>query len=101
MVETSSRSSESGAKQRVIIVGGGLAGLATATILAERGREVVVLEAEDFLGGRVGAWTDKLADGTEFQMERGFHAFFRQYYNLRALMRRVDPELKSLVPMDD
>ena len=25
-------------------------------------------------------------------MNRGFHAFFRQYYNLRALLRRVDPE---------
>ena len=24
-------------------------------------------------------------------MNRGFHAFFRQYYNLRALLRRVDP----------
>ena len=24
-------------------------------------------------------------------MSRGFHAFFRQYYNLRALLRRVDP----------
>ena len=24
-------------------------------------------------------------------MSRGFHAFFRQYYNLRALLRRADP----------
>ena len=34
-------------------------------------------------------------------MERGFHAFFRQYYNLRALLRRVDPELSMLAPLDD
>ena len=34
-------------------------------------------------------------------MERGFHAFFRQYYNLRALMRRVDPELSCLEPQED
>ena len=34
-------------------------------------------------------------------MERGFHAFFRQYYNLRALLRRVDPELDRLVPLPD
>ena len=29
-------------------------------------------------------------------MNRGFHAFFRQYYNLRALLRRVDPALSML-----
>jgi hypothetical protein len=26
-----------------------------------------------------------------------FHALFRQYYNLRALLRRIDPDLQSLV----
>jgi hypothetical protein len=31
-------------------------------------------------------------------MSRGFHAFFRQYSNLRALLRRVDPDLRSVVP---
>ena len=34
-------------------------------------------------------------------MNRGFHAFFRQYYNLRALLRRVDPALSMLTPIDD
>jgi isorenieratene synthase len=34
-------------------------------------------------------------------MSRGFHAFFRQYYNLRALLRRVDPALEGLTPVDD
>ena len=34
-------------------------------------------------------------------MNRGFHAFFRQYYNLRALLRRVDPQLSMLTPVDD
>ena len=28
-------------------------------------------------------------------MSRGFHAFFRQYYNLRALLRRADPGLAA------
>ena len=62
---------------------------------------VLVLEKERFLGGRAGSWDDRLADGTAFQMERGFHAFFRQYHNLRAILRRVDPELRSLAPMAD
>ena len=34
-------------------------------------------------------------------MNRGFHAFFRQYYNLRNLLRRIDPTLAMLTPVDD
>ena len=34
-------------------------------------------------------------------MNRGFHAFFRQYYNLRALLRRADPHLSGLLPVED
>lgn len=85
----------------VVVIGGGLAGVAAATVLAERGVECTLLEAEAHLGGRAGAWPDKLADGTEFHMERGFHAFFRQYYGVRALLKRVDPGLDLLAPMDD
>ena len=84
-----------------VVVGGGLAGLAAAVVLAERGVRVTVLERETFLGGRAGAWSDRLRDGTTFDMERGFHAFFRQYYNLRQLLRRVDPELGCLKPTTD
>lgn len=84
-----------------VVIGGGLAGLAAAVVLVERGVRVTVLERENFLGGRAGAWTDRLKDGTTFDMERGFHAFFRQYYNLRQLLKRVDPELGFLKPTDD
>ncbi|MCB9730108.1 MAG: FAD-dependent oxidoreductase [Deltaproteobacteria bacterium] len=86
---------------RVTVVGGGLAGCAAALILAERGAAVTVIEREPVLGGRVGAIPDRLATGQPIAMERGFHAFFRQYYNLRAFMRRFDPDLSSLVPLDD
>lgn len=82
--------------RHVVVVGGGLAGLAAATVLAERGAKVTLLEKDSYLGGRAGAWSDHLRDGTPFQMERGFHAFFRQYYNLRQLLRRVDPSLGFL-----
>lgn len=87
-------------RPHVAVVGGGIAGLAAATGLAERGVSVDVIERERYLGGRVGGWTDS-DGGTELAMNRGFHAFFRQYYNLRALLRRVDPQLRMLVAVDD
>jgi isorenieratene synthase len=84
-----------------VVVGGGLAGLAAATVLAERGVSVTLVEREPFLGGRVAAWPERLATGDSVRMERGFHAFFRQYYNLRALLRRIDPSLSLLRPLED
>ena len=86
---------------RVVVVGAGIAGLAAATCLAERGVEVRLLEREPYLGGRVGGWRTELADGSTASMNRGFHAFFRQYYNLRALLRRADPHLAGLVSLPD
>ncbi|HEY1840092.1 MAG TPA: FAD-dependent oxidoreductase [Mycobacterium sp.] len=85
---------------RAVVVGAGIAGLAAATGLAERGVSVDVIERENYLGGRVGAWTEQ-SDGVELAMNRGFHAFFRQYYNLRALLSRVDATLSMLTPVDD
>ena len=90
-----------GRRPRAVVVGGGIAGLAAATGLAERGVGVEVLEREPYLGGRVGGWRDRLPDGTPVSMGRGFHAFFRQYYNLRNLLRRGDPGLDRLVPLED
>ncbi|GGU23161.1 isorenieratene synthase [Lentzea flava] len=85
----------------VVVVGGGVAGLAAATPLAERGARVVLCEREHYLGGRVGGWSTRLADGSEVTMTRGFHAFFRQYYNLRALLRRADPSGRALTALPD
>ena len=92
----------SGAPARTaVVVGGGIAGVAAATVLAERGIATTVLEREPTLGGRAGAAPLRLASGETVQMERGFHAFFRQYYNLRNLLRRVSPDLDILIPLDD
>lgn len=85
----------------MVVIGGGIAGLAAATGLAERGVRVTLLERGRQLGGRVAGWTETTADGTRLPMSRGFHAFFRQYYNLRALLRRADPGLSRLVPVPD
>lgn len=58
----------------VIIVGAGLAGLACARTLVEAGRDVVVLEAQDGVGGRVR--TDVI-DG--FRLDRGFQVLLTGY----------------------
>src|SRR5262249_51873949 len=86
---------------RAVVVGGGIAGIAAATSLVERGVHVVLLERESYLGGRAGACSVAIATGERIQLERGFHGFFRQYYNLRALLRRVDPELRQLTPLTE
>jgi squalene-associated FAD-dependent desaturase len=49
---------------RTVIVGGGLAGLAAAVALAERGVGVTVLESRPRLGGRASSFVDK-ATGTQ------------------------------------
>lgn len=89
----------------VVVVGGGIAGLAAACGLAERGVAVEVLEREAVLGGRVAGWREQLGDsdpaGAELANNRGFHAFFRQYYNLRSLLRRSDPALERLEAVED
>ena len=51
---------------RVVVVGAGVAGLAAARLLAAGGREVVVLEARDRVGGRLEGTT--LADGTPLEL---------------------------------
>lgn len=48
-------------KADVIVVGGGLSGLSAARLLTAKGYSVIVLEANDRVGGRT--WTKKLPDG--------------------------------------
>lgn len=79
-----------------VVVGGGIAGVSAAVVLAERGIRVTVLEAADHLGGRLGAWPERLPDGSEQNVEHGFHAFFRHYYTWRSILRRADPDLSFL-----
>ena len=80
--------------RRVVVIGGGIAGLAAACGLLERGVAVDLIEPEEQLGGRVRSWEVGTAAG-KVTMSRGFHAFFRQYYNLRALLSRAGSPVTS------
>jgi len=68
-------------RKRVAIVGGGIAGLATAVLLAHEGHTVTLLEQSTTLGGRAGSWEH---DGFRFDtgpswylMPEVFDHFFR------------------------
>mgnify|MGYP001794465324 CR=1 FL=1 len=74
--------------QSVVVVGAGLAGLACAYELSQRGFAVTLLEKSPQLGGKVASWEIE-ANGETFRMEHGFHGFFPQYYNLNNLVTEV------------
>ncbi len=71
--------------KKVLIAGGGLAGLAAAYDLTQAGCAVELFEAREILGGKVSAWKD--ADGD--WIESGLHVFFGCYEELFTLMRAV------------
>ncbi|MGI4855658.1 MAG: flavin monoamine oxidase family protein [Janthinobacterium lividum] len=52
--------------RRIVVVGAGIAGLAAARRLLQEGRDVLVLEARDRIGGRV--WTDHFACGARVDL---------------------------------
>ncbi|MCA9623094.1 MAG: FAD-dependent oxidoreductase [Myxococcales bacterium] len=89
---------EDGETKTVLVVGAGLAGLGAACELAERGFAVTLVDKNDYLGGKVGAWHEQAADGTPLEVEHGFHAFFRHYYNLGRFLDRtgVKPHLEAI-----
>jgi isorenieratene synthase len=83
--------------RKVAVIGGGLAGLASAYELTRRGFQVTLLERAPQLGGKIAGWSIQV-NGTPFVMEHGFHGFFPQYYNLWSLVRELEiqPNFKSL-----
>jgi squalene-associated FAD-dependent desaturase len=61
-------------KPQVIIIGGGLAGLATACELAEHGCKVVLAERRSSLGGRAYSFSDPRGQG---EVDNGQHVFLK------------------------
>ncbi len=74
-----------GDKKKVLIIGGGLAGLTAAKRLVDRGFQVRLLEKRPIYGGKVSAWKDQEGDW----VESGTHCFFGAYDVLYDLMKEI------------
>ena len=72
-------------RKKVIICGGGLAGLSAAKMLLDSGFEVELLEGRAILGGKASSWRDSDGDW----IESGLHVFFGAYEEIFKLMREV------------
>jgi phytoene dehydrogenase-like protein len=77
----------------VIIVGAGLAGLACAIHLTRAGREVLIVEASDGVGGRV---RSDVVDG--FILDRGFQVLLTAYPEAKAMLNYDALDLRAFRP---
>lgn len=80
---------------RVLILGGGLAGLSAAAALGQSGHQVTLLEARPFLGGRATSYA--LPDGT--LIDNCQHILLACCVNLRDFYRRLG--VASLIRFHD
>lgn len=83
---------------RTIVIGGGIAGLASAALLAREGHEVTVLEARAELGGRAGVWN---TDGFRFDTGPSWYLMpevFEHFYRLFGTSAAEQLDLVKLNP---
>ncbi len=83
----------SAAEKQVLIVGGGLAGLACAIRLHEAGARPLIFEASDGVGGRIR--TDELEG---FLLDRGFQVFLDAYPEAGNLLDTKNLDLRAFKP---
>jgi len=82
---------------RAIVIGGGIAGLATAGLLAKDGHDVTLLEARDELGGRAGRWQH---DGFRFDTGPSWYLMPEVFEHWFALMGESVADHLDLVTLD-
>ncbi|MBA3298407.1 MAG: FAD-dependent oxidoreductase, partial [Acidobacteria bacterium] len=74
------------AEPRIVVIGGGFAGLSAAVMLAHHGRAVTVLDARPRLGGRATAFRDR---DTGELVDNGQHVMFGCYRETLAFLQRI------------
>lgn len=83
---------------RIVIVGGGIGGLASAALLAREGHDVVLLERNAEVGGRAGSWE---RDGFRFDTGPSWYLMpevFDHFYRLLGTTAEAQLELVQLDP---
>ena len=88
-----------GVSKKVLIIGGGIAGLSAALELSQRGYKVTVKEAQAQFGGRLHTRTENLKTGS-FRVEHGLHMWFHQYYNFYDILERLGTLSTNFVPYE-
>ncbi len=73
---------------KIAIFGAGLAGLAAAVELVDKGHSVEIYEKRKVLGGKVSVWKDSDGDS----IESGLHIVFGGYEQLQSYLKRVGAE---------
>lgn len=83
---------------RIVIIGGGIGGLAAAALLAREGHDVVLLEQQSAFGGRAGSWEK---DGFRFDTGPSWYLMpevFDHFYELLGTTAEAELQLVQLDP---
>ena len=86
------------AAQSAVVIGGGIAGLATAALLAAEGYAVDLLEQQSAVGGRAGSWE---ADGFRFDTGPSWYLMpevFEHFFNLLGTSSADQLDLQPIDP---
>jgi phytoene desaturase len=82
---------------RTIVIGGGIAGLATAALLAREGHTVTLLEQHDEVGGRAGSWEH---DGFRFDTGPSWYLMPEVFDHFFRILGTTAEEQLELVQLD-